>query len=52
MERRYWEPPDSIKLLMIIVAVPFILVLGLLNLLWMMTRYGAFRLFRLLAGRG
>jgi hypothetical protein len=51
MARRVWNPPDSVKLLLIIVAVPPLVLFGLLNLLVLFARLGLFRLHRLLFGR-
>ena len=51
MARRVWNPPDSVKLLLIIVAVPPLIVFGLLNLLYLFVRLGLFRLHRLLFRR-
>lgn len=51
MARRVWNPPDSVKLLLIIVAVPPLVLFGLLNLLYLFARLGLFRLRRLLLRR-
>jgi hypothetical protein len=51
MERRYREPSNSIKLLMIIVAVPLILLAAVPYWAWLMVRLVAFRLRRLVLRR-
>jgi hypothetical protein len=51
MERRYWEPPDSIKLLMIILAVPVIAVCGLVYAAGLFAWLGLVGLGRLVLGR-
>ena len=48
MERRYWEPPNSIKLLLIILAVPLILLAMIPYWAWLMTRLAMSKLRRVL----